>query len=142
MNLSKITDEFSVAAGLQPQAASAVAASGAKMVIGTAPDREADQTPESRLMQAQLSSAGVAFAHVPVVIGLITDDQVRAFAQALRDAEGPVVAYCHSGLRATLLWALAMQETFGTRHVIHLADMAGFDIAPYLEDQGEGLVAA
>ena len=56
---------------------------------------------------------------------------MKAMANALDTAKGPVLAYCRSGTRSTLLWALAEAST--GEHPAVLAEKAaaaGYDLAP------------
>ena len=142
MERTQITPTFFVAGGVTSDDASEIAGTGVQMVIGAAPDRESTEPTDSDLMARHLAAQDVAFRHIPVVIGLITPEQISAFRAALDETDGPVLAYCHSGLRAALLWALARRDTLGDGVVIGLTAKAGFDIAPYLDDQMDALEAA
>lgn len=47
--------------------------------------------------------AGLRFRHVPVTVGdLFSDEPVDAMADALRELDGPIVAYCKTGLRSAV----------------------------------------
>ena len=142
MNLITVTPDFKVAADLKPEEVNDLIACGVRSVISTLPDASADAIPASEAMRGSVEAASASFAHVPVVIGLITPEQIDDFANALAASDGPVVAYCHSGLRAMLLWALAKKDDLGLETVIDIADRAGFDIAPYVDEDSEALLAA
>ena len=50
---------------------------------------------------------------------------------ALEGAEGKTLAYCRSGTRSTLLWALAKAKTgMSAEEIARLAGNAGYDITP------------
>ena len=71
------------------------------------------------------------YVAIPVTHAGFSEDQVRAMAAALGRADGPVLAYCRSGTRSTLLWSLA-QASLG-QDPDTLADQAargGYDLAP------------
>jgi uncharacterized protein (TIGR01244 family) len=52
-------------------------------------------------------------------------------ASALEGASGPVLAYCRSGTRSTLLWALAEASTGADPdELAAAAAQGGYDIAP------------
>jgi sulfide:quinone oxidoreductase len=63
-----------------------------------------------------------------VVWGQITDAQVEAFARALGERPGPVLAFCRSGARSAQLWALSRAGTHGVEQVLDAAARAGFDL--------------
>jgi uncharacterized protein (TIGR01244 family) len=60
-----------------------------------------------------------------------TQDQVEAEHKLLAGTDGPVLAYCRSGTRSSLLWALA-QALQGTDPdtLAAATAAAGYDIAP------------
>ena len=55
-------------------------------------------------IRAEAERQGLAFAHVLVVSGAITADDVADFEAALAALPGPVFAYCRSGTRSQNLW--------------------------------------
>ena len=138
--LIALTPDFHVAANVTAGDVPGLAGDGYAAVIAVAPDT--DGVGESRDVREAAGRNGLAFSHIPVLAGLITDEQVAAFSQALDAAQGPVLAYCHSGLRAVLLWALARQDELGREHVVEAARNAGFEIAAYMDDDEEALLAA
>ena len=59
------------------------------------------------------------------------EEQVRAMSAALAEARGPVLAYCRSGTRSTLLWSLAQAlEGRDLEAIAADAAGAGYDVAP------------
>jgi uncharacterized protein (TIGR01244 family) len=60
-----------------------------------------------------------------------SEGQVKAMSEALAQAGGPVLAYCRSGTRSTLLWALAEASRGADPDAIAAqAAQAGYDIGP------------
>jgi len=142
MKLIDVTPDFSVVLRMRPEDAPAVAARGFAALIGVLPDEDGAGPRESERMRLSAGREGLSFTHAPVVIGLISEADVAAFADALRSAEGRVAAYCHSGLRAVLMWAFAKRAELGDEAVIRAARRAGFDIAAWLAPESEALLAA
>ena len=142
MHLIPVTKDFSVAFDVTAEDAAALADRGFAKGIHVLPDADTAGLTASEKMRASVEGAGMAFAHVPVVVGLITPKDIEAFAANLENAAGTVVAICHSGLRAVLMWALAKLDQLGEAVVLDLASCAGYDIAPYLGEDSEALLAA
>ena len=74
------------------------------------------------------------YLSIPVTHAGFSEVQVKAMAEALAGAQGPVLAYCRSGTRSTLLWSLA--EASRGRDVDAIAAAAacgGYDVAPIRE---------
>lgn len=104
---------------------------GFTLVINNRPEGEAeDQTPGPAIADA-VRAAGMDYRAIPVSPSGFTEDQVQAMAEALVQAPGPVLAYCRSGTRSTLLWSLA-QALNGRDPASIAADAAGagYDVAP------------
>jgi len=104
---------------------------GVVLVINNRPEGESDdQTPGAQI-EAAARAAGIGYLAIPVTPAGFAEAQVTAMARALASAAGPVLAYCRSGTRSTLLWALA--EASRGRDPEWLAARAaeaGYDISP------------
>lgn len=109
-----LSDSVAVAPQITEADVRAAAAAGVRLIINNRPDDEApDQTPGA-VIAAAAADAGIAYVAIPVTQAGFSMPQVTAMANALADAEGPVLAYCRSGTRSTNLWALA-QASRGTQ---------------------------
>ena len=73
----------------------------------------------------------MAFAHIPISGAGFSEPQVEAMRSALDEADGKVLAYCRSGTRSTLLWALS-EASRGRDPDAVAADAraAGYDVTP------------
>ena len=72
---------------------------------------------------------GIAYISIPVTHAGFAQWQLSAMADALRANEGKILAYCRSGTRSTLLWALAQAKR--GMHPAEIADRAataGYDV--------------
>ena len=86
-----------------------LAAQGCRMLINNRPDGEAPDQPSSDDLQAEAQRHGMGYAHIPVVPGQASDADARAFAEAVQESDGPVVAFCRTGGRAAALQKIARQ---------------------------------
>ena len=89
---------------LRPDDIEAVVAAGIELVVNNRPDGEEPGQPTSAEIERAVLAAGLRYRHIPVAGG-ITPDQVAAMATAM--AEGKLLAFCRTGARSTLLWAMA-----------------------------------
>ena len=87
-----------------------LAAQGCRMLINNRPDGEAPDQPLSSDLQAEAQRHGMGYVHIPVVPGQAKDADARAFAEALRQSDGPVVAFCRTGGRAAALEKMARES--------------------------------
>lgn len=103
---------------------------GIVRIVNNRPEGESeDQTPGDAIAAAA-REAGIDYVAIPVTHAGFSQAQVDAMEQAL-DVEGPVLAYCRSGTRSTLLWALARAKAGDSPAVIaSKAADAGYDVSP------------
>lgn len=104
---------------------------GVTLIINNRPeDESADQVPGPEI-EAAARAAGIDYVAIPVTHAGFSEPQVEAMAAALAGAAGPVLAYCRSGTRSTLLWALARAAHGADPDALAAAaGQAGYDLGP------------
>ncbi|AKH43465.1 uncharacterized protein (TIGR01244 family) [Altererythrobacter atlanticus] len=104
---------------------------GFKLIVNNRPeDESADQTPGNAIETAA-KEAGLTYIAIPITHAGFSETQVDMMADALANADGPVLAYCRSGTRSTLLWALARaQAGQSPDSIAENTARAGYDVAP------------
>lgn len=109
----------------------AAKALGIALIINNRPEDESpDQVPGAQI-EAAARAAGIDYLAIPVTHAGFSEPQVEAMAAALKDAGGPVLAYCRSGTRSTLLWALARAaQGDSPDSLATAAARAGYDLGP------------
>jgi uncharacterized protein (TIGR01244 family) len=127
----KLTGRVFVAPQIDIDAITAAKDLGVTLVINNRPeDESADQTPGPDI-EAAATEAGMEYIAIPVTHAGFAEWQVTAMADALEKADGKILAYCRSGTRSTLLWALARASK--GEHPAVLAEQAadaGYDLSP------------
>ncbi len=79
-------------------------------------------------MQAAAEALGLAFVANPVIGGALTMENVTAQAQAMAAAGGPVFAYCASGNRCSIVWALTQAGRRPADELIATAARFGYQL--------------
>lgn len=110
MTMNKIDERLSVRPQVHPHEVADLAAAGFKGIINNRPDKEAPDQPLSDEIEAEARRHGLSYWHIPVVPGQANEADARAFAEALSQADGPVVAFCRTGNRSTSLFKLSQQS--------------------------------
>ena len=107
------------------------AALGVAMVINNRPEgEEEDQTPGAEI-EAAAHAAGMEYVAIPITMPELSDVHVTAMRESLDRATGPVLAYCRSGTRSTLVWALAQAKAgVAPEEIASAAAQAGYDVMP------------
>ena len=105
MPIYQLADQLYIAPQVTEADAQAAAALGIQTVICNRPDGEEENQPTAAQVQQWLSAQGIEhFEHQPVVAPQITAADVAAFQNLLKQAQQPVLAYCRTGTRCSLLW--------------------------------------
>ena len=107
MDIKRINDDVSVAPQIAPGDVAAIKAAGFRAIVCNRPDGESSDQPDCAAIEAAAREAGLAFRNVPVVSGMVTEENARDFRAALDDLPAPVLAYCRSGTRSAILCDLA-----------------------------------
>lgn len=104
---------------------------GVGLIINNRPEGESDDQTPGEAIEAAARDAGIAYVAIPVTHAGFSEGQVKAMAAALASTDAPVLAYCRSGTRSTLLWALAESSRGESPHALAAAAAnAGYDVAP------------
>jgi uncharacterized protein (TIGR01244 family) len=131
MSFIALTKDISVASQIGVGDVAEAALIGVKLIINNRPEDESDDQTPGPDIEAAARSAGLDYMAIPVTHSGFSEPQVRAMAQAMKKAEGPVLAYCRSGTRSTLLWALAEASQGGDPDALtNMAAKAGYDVSP------------
>lgn len=104
---------------------------GVTLIVNNRPDGEDPSAPQSDEIEAEAAAQGLNFVAIPIGHSGFSEPQVDQMIAALEQAEGNVLAYCRSGTRSTLLWALAQAKLGHAPDEIAAAAMAaGYDVGP------------
>jgi len=138
MDIRQISDGFAVAPQIEPSDMVALAAAGFVTVINNRPDAEVPPSHQSSAMQAAAEAAGLSYVENPVQNGGLTMDMVTTQGNAAATAGGPVLAWCRSGTRSSMVWALSQAGKIPTQDIVAQLAKAGYQI-PGLDQQIETL---
>jgi uncharacterized protein (TIGR01244 family) len=109
----------------------ALKALGVTLIVNNRPDGEDADQPTSDEIEAAAKAAGLDYRHVPIARGLGPSD-IEAMREAMHSVgEGKLFAFCRSGNRSTLAWAVAKSEDGVSRDELdRCVSGAGFDLGP------------
>ncbi|GAB4385450.1 protein tyrosine phosphatase family protein [Albidovulum sp.] len=131
MDIRPLTDSYAVAPQITPEDMAAIRAAGFTTVIDNRPDAEIPPDLRAGPMGEAARAAGLDFVVNPVVGGQITTENVTAQRDAMAAARGPVLAYCASGNRSSIVWALARAGTIGIDELIAIPARWGYNLEPF-----------
>lgn len=129
MDQRKITEQYSVAPQISLQDIGEIAAMGFTTLVCNRPDAEDPGQPGVAEIAAEAKKHHLDFHHIPTSSGAFNDSVVAQHKAVLEQSRGPVFAYCRSGTRCTILWALANAGVLSASEIIGQAAQAGYDIS-------------
>lgn len=128
MDLRSLTDSYAVSPQISPADLPAIQASGFTTVIDNRPDGEIPPNLHASEMRRAAEALGLTFVANPVIGGALTMDNVAAQKAAIQSANGPVLAYCASGNRSSVVWALAHAGERPTDELISIPARFGYQL--------------
>ncbi|ETI63611.1 hypothetical protein C100_11875 [Sphingobium sp. C100] len=128
----KLTDRILVSPQISVDQVEEARAQGVTMIVNNRPDDEEPGQVNGAQIEAAALKAGIDYLAVPVAHGGFAPWQLDGMAQALSQmGDGKLLAYCRSGTRSTLLWALTRARAGDDGDVLAAqAAAAGYDIGP------------
>jgi uncharacterized protein (TIGR01244 family) len=132
----ELTPGYSVSPQIALEDVQAAADAGITLVICNRPDAEVPPELSHRAMEEAARAAGMAFVYIPVTNESLTLEQVTQQAELLAKADGPVLAYCRSGTRCSIVWAMGKAGEMPVDEILATTAKAGYQlegIRPTLE---------
>jgi uncharacterized protein (TIGR01244 family) len=127
-DIRRLSETFAVAPQIELDEIEAVKAAGFGFVVNNRPDGEAFDQPAGAEMEAAALEAGLGYCAIPVDHSGFSVEQVAALS-ALMVSPRPILAYCRSGTRSAMLWALASAARGADiEGIIDSAMSAGYDV--------------
>ncbi len=127
MDIRRITPDYAVSPQISPDDMPDIAAAGFRTIICNRPDSEIPVELSSDVMRIAAEAAGLGFVDNQVTHQTMTPERVAAQAEAM--AEGPVLAYCASGTRCSVLWSLVKAGSMPTDEILQATAKAGYDLS-------------
>lgn len=127
----KALDEKTFVSGqIQPADVAAIKSSGVSLIVCNRPDGEEPGQPTAAEVEEAATTEGIDFRLVPIVRGIGPSD-AEAMQEALEAATGKMLAYCRTGNRSTLAWAVARRgQGASVEELQRAATGAGYDLSP------------
>lgn len=131
MKLAILTPNLTALPQPSPDEIGELAERGYRSIIGNRPEGESPDQPAWKDLSAAARARGMEAVHIPVVASKIGEMEVRAFREALKRLPKPIAAFCRTGTRSTLLWALANEASLTVDERVQVAAKEGYDLEPF-----------
>ncbi|MEX0340210.1 MAG: TIGR01244 family sulfur transferase [Arenibacterium sp.] len=128
MDIRQITPQYSVSPQIGPEDLPAIAAAGFTRVICNRPDIEVPPSHQSAAIQAATEAAGLEFKVLELTHPTMSAERAAAQLALIEGASGPVLAYCASGTRCSVIWAIAQVGHMSTDEILAATSAAGYNL--------------
>ncbi|TNJ43915.1 TIGR01244 family sulfur transferase [Phaeobacter sp. B1627] len=141
MDARTLTPRYSVSPQISVEDIPAIAAAGFTTVICNRPDGEVPPSHQADTIRAATEEAGLTFQDLPLTHQTMTPENIAQHRAFIDESDGPVLAYCASGTRSSVAWALGVAGAgdLGVSDILTTAQKAGYDLSglrPTLESMG------
>jgi uncharacterized protein (TIGR01244 family) len=137
MDIRPLSDDYAVSPQIAPEDIPAIAEAGFDTVVCNRPDGEIPPDLHAEALRPAIEAAGLRLVVNPVIGGALSMENVSAQKAAMQ-AGGKVLAYCASGNRSSIVWALALAGTRATEDLVAAGAQYGYQ-TPQFRDLIEKL---
>lgn len=128
--IRRLDEKTLIGGQIQPGDIARLREEGVTMIVNNRPDGEEPGQPAAADIEAAAEAAGIAYRFVPITRGIGPSD-VEAMREAIEAADGKLLAFCRSGNRSALAWAVARREQGASLEELQeAASAAGIDLSP------------
>ena len=113
----QLDDKTHVSGQIRPDEVAGLAGLGITMLVNNRPDGEEPGQPLGTEIEEAARAAGIDYRAVPIIRGIGPAD-ADAMQDAIKATKGKMLAFCRTGTRSALSWAVAKSEEGMTREEI------------------------
>lgn len=126
MDIRPLTDTFAVAPQILPEDMAALRDLGYGTIINNRPDGEVPPELQTEAMRQAAEAAGLRFVVNPVDRSSPLEDILARQSAAMANEPLATLAYCASGTRSAMIWALAAAGQVATDDMFDALERAGY----------------
>jgi uncharacterized protein (TIGR01244 family) len=128
MDIKPPSPTFAVSPQIGVEDIPAIVAAGYTTIICNRPDAEVPPSHQARAIGDAASAAGLSFIEQPVTHQGLNMEMIADQKASMDAADGPVLAYCASGTRSSIVWSFAQAGEMPTQDIIAATSAAGYDL--------------
>lgn len=126
MEIRQITPRYAVSPQICVDDVPAIAAAGFVKVICNRPNSEVPADLQSDAIGQAVRAAGLEYEVLELTHQTMTPDNVALQKDLAESCSGPVLAYCASGTRCSVIWALGQCNAMTTDEILDATGKAGY----------------
>ena len=132
-----VTEDFAVSPQISTDDVSRARTEGFTLIINNRPDGESARSAVEHRDRGFRALERAGLSVCPDLQTGPTPEQARSMSEAVHANSGRTLAFCRSGTRSIMTWALGELETAREErsHLIRLAAAAGYDLGAVLPER-------
>ncbi|WP_120633354.1 TIGR01244 family sulfur transferase [Ruegeria sp. EL01] len=128
MEIRPITPRYSVSPQITVEDVPAIAEAGFVKVICNRPNMEVPANMQSDAIGDAVRAAGLEYEVLELTHQTMTPENVTLQRDLAERCSGPVLAYCASGTRCSVVWALGQCDSMSTDEILNATTKAGYQL--------------
>lgn len=128
MDIRQLSPSYAVSPQIAVEDIPAIADAGFKTIICNRPDAEIPPSHHASVIEAAAVAAGLGFVIIPVTHQGMNLEMIADQKAAMDGSDGPTLAYCASGTRSSIVWALGQAKEMPADDIIAATTAAGYDL--------------
>lgn len=102
-DIRQITEDYSVTGQISAEDLPALKEAGFRSIVCNRPDHEQPGQPTFESVRHAAAELGIEARHIPIGQMGVTPEAVTGMVDALEEMEKPMLGYCRSGARSTVI---------------------------------------
>lgn len=104
MDIRPVSEDYFVSEQITVEDIAEIKAQGFKSIVCHRPDEEVPDQPSYEAVKSAAEAAGIEIRHIPVGGAGLTMESVREMVDAIEEMDRPMLGYCRSGNRSTVIF--------------------------------------
>jgi uncharacterized protein (TIGR01244 family) len=129
MDIRPLSSRYSVSPQILAEHLPAIAEAGITTVICNRPDTEVPAEQQASVIRTAAEAAGLLFELLELTHQTMTPENVARQLGFIADSTGPVLAYCASGTRCSVIWALGQASEQDVDGILAATTAAGYQLS-------------
>jgi len=129
MDIKTIDETLSVTGQINAADVETIAAAGFRSILCNRPDGEGVLQPDFGSVERTAKEAGLEVIYQPVGSAGIQETDIADFQTCFDTLPKPVLAYCRTGTRCTVLWSLSQAGKRDVHEILAMTAAAGYDMS-------------
>ena len=128
MDIRKLCDTYAVSPQIDPEDVAAIKDAGFGTIICNRPDAEIPPSHHASAVKDAAEKIGLTFVEIPLTHQTMSLELAKQQRDAIEASGKPAFAYCASGTRSSIIWALGQASDQSSDTLINAASAAGYDL--------------